>query len=72
MLELDDLPDASFDMVVCFELIEHITKQEQLVETAARLLKEDGVFLVSTPDREIYSEAHDYHNPFHVRELGPR
>jgi len=69
VLELDDLPDASFDLVVCFEMIEHITEHDELLALARRVLAPDGVFVVSTPDREIYSEAAGYHNPYHVREL---
>ena len=69
MLDLDDFADGSFDVVVCFEMIEHIAEHDQLVASARRLLGPEGLFLVSTPDREIYSEAADYHNPFHVKEL---
>jgi hypothetical protein len=69
VLELGDLPDATFDLAVCFEMIEHIAEHDELLSTIARVLKPDGVLVVSTPDREEYSEAHDYHNPYHVKEL---
>ena len=69
VLQLDNLPEASYDVVVCFEMIEHIEEHETLLSTVVRLLKPDGIFVVSTPDREEYTEAHDYHNPFHVKEL---
>jgi SAM-dependent methyltransferase len=69
VLELDDLADASFDLVVCYEVIEHITEHDGLLALARRVLAPDGLFLLSTPDREIYSEAADYHNPYHVKEL---
>jgi SAM-dependent methyltransferase len=69
VLELDELPDASFDLVVCFEMIEHIEEHDALVSEVARLLRQNGIFIVSTPDRETYTEAADFHNPFHVREL---
>ena len=69
ILELDDLPDASFDLVVCYEVIEHITEHDELLSLVRRVLTPDGLFVVSTPDREIYSEAADYHNPDHVKEL---
>ena len=29
----------------------------------------DGLVIMSSPDREIYSEAQNYHNPFHVHEM---
>jgi GT2 family glycosyltransferase/glycosyltransferase involved in cell wall biosynthesis/SAM-dependent methyltransferase len=69
VVELDHLPEASFDLVVCFEVIEHIEEHEALLAGVRRLLTPAGVFLVSTPDREVYSEATDYHNPYHVKEL---
>jgi hypothetical protein len=69
VLELDDLPDASFDLVICYEVIEHITGHDELLSVVRRVLAPDGLFVVSTPDREIYSEAADYHNPYHVKEL---
>ena len=69
ILELSDLLDASFDLVICYEVIEHIVEHEELLTLVRRVLAPGGVFVVSTPDREIYSEAHDYHNPFHTKEL---
>jgi len=72
VLDLDDLSDGSFDLVVCYEVLEHITEHDELFSLARRVLCPDGVFVISTPDREIYSEAADYHNPYHVKELSLR
>ena len=69
VLDLDDLPDTSFDLVVCYEVIEHITEHDELLSLVRRVLAHDGLFVASTPDREIYSEVADYHNPYHVKEL---
>ena len=69
ILELEELEDDSFDLVVCYEVIEHITEHEALLSTVQRVLGPGGIFVVSTPDREIYSEAVDYHNPYHSKEL---
>jgi SAM-dependent methyltransferase len=60
--------DHSFDVVVCFEAIEHIEDQESLVSEVKRLLKPDGLFIVSTPNKAIYQEA-EHENPFHLKEL---
>jgi len=61
--------DGPFDVVVCLEAIEHIKEHEALVAAIKGALTPSGIAVISTPDREIYSEESDYHNPFHVREL---
>ena len=63
------LPDASFDLVVSFETIEHITEQERFLEEVARVLAPGGVFLLSSPDKREYSDKRAFANEFHVKEL---
>lgn len=63
------LEDASVDVVVCFETIEHITDHEGFLAEVARVLRQGGILLISTPDRRVYTEEPDYHNPFHLKEL---
>jgi O-antigen biosynthesis protein len=58
-----------FEVVVCFEALEHVQEQAELCAEAARLLVPGGLFVVSTPNREAYSEATGFQNPFHVKEL---
>ena len=48
--------DHSFDVIVCFEAIEHIEDQEALLAEVKRLLKPDGLFIVSTPNKAIYHD----------------
>jgi SAM-dependent methyltransferase len=62
-------PDASFDLVTSFETIEHIETQQAFIAEIARVLRPGGVLLLSSPNKRLYSDAHDYHNEFHVREL---
>lgn len=66
---LDALPDASFDLVVSFETLEHVQAQERMLDGFARLLAPGGVLLVSTPDRRTYTDLTGDVNPHHVREL---
>src|SRR5262245_17277167 len=40
-----------FDVIVCFEAIEHIEDQERLLAEVQRLLRPDGIFIVSTPNK---------------------
>src|SRR5262245_4159472 len=61
--------DRSFDVIVCFEAIEHVEQQEKLLKEVKRLLKPDGVFIVSTPNKSAYNQESEEENPFHVKEL---
>ena len=63
------LPDASFDLVVSFETLEHVGAQEQLVAGFARVLAAEGMLIISSPDKRTYSDVSGFHNEFHVREL---
>lgn len=63
------LSEASIDVVTSFETIEHFDRQEDFVAEVRRVLQPDGCFIVSTPDREIYSPPGTPPNPFHVREF---
>lgn len=64
------LRDGSFDLVVAFEIIEHLPNPDRLVAEAARLLAKGGQFIVSTPNRSFYAETRRESgpNPFHERE----
>ena len=62
---------GAYDVIVCFEALEHIEAHDELMDEVTRLLKPEGVFIVSTPDKGTYSDRPGYHNPFHVRELYP-
>ena len=63
------LDDASFDVVTSFEVIEHLPDQERFLDEIARVLRTDGVLLVSTPRVGRTTDRPD--NPFHERELAP-
>ena len=64
-----DLDSDSFDVVVSFETIEHLAEQREMVSEIHRVLKPNGVFIVSSPNRIVYSEESGEHNDYHVKEL---
>jgi len=66
---LDHLPDASFDLIVSFETLEHVTAQERMLDGFSRLLAPHGLLVLSSPDKRTYSEKAGFRNEFHVREL---
>lgn len=63
------LGDASVDLAVSFETLEHIEAQEAFVGELARVLRPGGVLLLSCPNRLEYSDKRGFANEFHVREL---
>ncbi len=62
-------PAASFDLVVAFEVIEHLEEAEKLLAEARRVLAAGGKLILSTPNRLYYSESRSAPNPFHVHEF---
>ena len=64
------LPTASVDVVVNFQVIEHLWDQGQFVAECLRVLRPGGILLISTPNRITFSPGRDTPvNPFHTREL---
>ena len=65
------LPDASVDVVVSFETIEHLAAADQprMLAEFARVMRPDGVLILSSPNRPEYSDARSHVNPFHLNEL---
>ncbi|KUI25210.1 SAM-dependent methyltransferase [Mycobacterium sp. IS-1496] len=64
------LADASVDVVVNFQVIEHLWDQPQFVGECLRVLRPGGLLLMSTPNRITFSPGRDTPvNPFHTREL---
>jgi len=61
--------DHSFDVVVSFETIEHLHEQREMLREIRRVLRADGVLIISSPNRPVYQEENGEKNPFHVREL---
>jgi SAM-dependent methyltransferase len=67
--DLSAFADGAFDVVVAFEMIEHVTDHDTVLAEAARVLAPGGLLIMSTPERQAYSDDRDYVNRFHEREL---
>jgi SAM-dependent methyltransferase len=63
------LTSGSVDVVVAFEVIEHLENWRGLLAEARRVLTPSGQLLVSTPNRLYYGESRDTPNEFHVHEF---
>ncbi|WP_237048187.1 glycosyltransferase [Lentzea guizhouensis] len=60
---------APFDVITCFEAIEHVTDHPGLLALIRARLAPGGLVLMSTPDTEVYSHQHENCNEFHLKEL---
>ncbi|MBM7322291.1 class I SAM-dependent methyltransferase [Agrobacterium pusense] len=63
------LDDCSVDVVVSFETIEHHDEHEQMMVEIRRVLKPGGALIISSPDKKTYTDARNFKNKFHVKEL---
>jgi SAM-dependent methyltransferase len=66
-----DLPFGAdeFDRIVSFETIEHLSGQADMLAEFRRVLRPEGVLILSSPDRGEYSDRRGFDNPHHVKEL---
>jgi SAM-dependent methyltransferase len=63
---------SSVDVVVNFQVIEHLWDQEGFLRECRRVLRPGSRLLVTTPNRITFSPGRDTPlNPFHTRELSP-
>jgi len=63
--------EHNFDVIVSFETVEHLDAptQERFAAEITRLLKPDGVLLISTPNRATYSKDGQQENLYHLHEF---
>jgi ubiquinone/menaquinone biosynthesis C-methylase UbiE len=64
--------ENTFDAVVSFQVIEHIRDDKNYISEIYRVLKSDGVFIVTTPNKTLrLKPGQKPWNKFHVREYYP-
>ena len=63
------LDQGSFDLITCFEMIEHVDHATQIsaIRSISSLLATSGKLVISTPDPKF--TAPYGHNPYHLREM---
>lgn len=62
-------PDASVDLVVSFETIEHLDDHDGFLAEIRRVLAPSGVLVISSPNKAEYEAATGATNEYHRREL---
>ncbi len=65
------LGEHFFDVVTSFETIEHlrVTEQVAFMNEIKRILKPDGLLIMSTPNKLMYSDEIEFKNEFHEHEF---
>lgn len=48
-------PDASFDIVVCVDVLEHVADLDRVLQEVHRVLKPGGLFLYDTINKTVFS-----------------
>ncbi len=64
-----DLPDEYFDTIVSIETIEHISNHDTMISEFKRVLKTGGLLIISTIERQIYTDDGGIKNIHHIGEL---
>jgi len=61
--------DASMDVVVSFEALEHVADQQKFFCEIKRILRPDGLLVISTPNAKVYKDLATALDPSQVKEL---
>lgn len=72
---IEKLPfdDYCFDVVVSYETIEHVASEAQctFLREIRRVLKPDGILIISTPNKAVYTDLVKGDNSYHIKEFYP-
>lgn len=66
----ESYPDSYFDLVTCFEVIEHLSDPLSFLERLKRKATKGGMIIVSTPNGSFaHGQDNLYGTEFHIREF---
>lgn len=68
-----NINDSCFDVITCFETIEHVDNHAQALKELKRVLKPNGILIISSPNRKLTSPGRALdekpNNQYHVKEF---
>jgi len=67
--EIKGIKDCSTDMIICIEVLEHITAYREIIDSLWSKLKGGGVFLLSVPVKGIRDRNREHVNKFTVSSM---
>lgn len=59
---------SKFDVICAFEIIEHLKKPKVFLRSVKKLLKKGGIFILSTPNKEVISQGGGVSSLYHTKE----
>ena len=65
-------PDSRFDLMVCFEVFEHLESHDAFLKECLRVLSPRGILILSTPNvvtADLHMNSIGQSNPFHISML---
>ena len=65
-------PRARFDLIVCFEVFEHLESHDDFLKECLRVLSSQGTLILSTPNvvtADLHMKSIGQSNPFHINML---
>lgn len=65
--KLSTLEDKSFDLIVSFETIEHLKNPDLFLKEIKRLIKPNGIIIMSCPNDYFYYPLENEKNEYHLR-----
>jgi len=68
---LRKLGKQKFDLIVSFDVIEHIKDYKKYIKNAYYLLAKNGRLIIETPNRLIGEKYHQKMNEYHIKEFSP-
>jgi 2-polyprenyl-3-methyl-5-hydroxy-6-metoxy-1,4-benzoquinol methylase len=63
------LPDNFVDVIVSFETIEHVANPNRFLDECFRVLAPGGRLIISTPNKEVYTDRLGTQNRYHCSEM---
>lgn len=60
-------PEDSFDAAIAIAVVENLERPEDFVAELKRVLRQDGILIISTPDKQAYSNDRNYRDLIHRR-----
>lgn len=61
--------DHAFDVVVCFETLEHVANHQRVMTEIRRVLRRGGLLICSTPNAIADDGSLHEKNPYHIKEF---